>query len=136
MSEASGNAVKNSSRDERRKVLFAYLDETFLNKDSSVIFSIGRIWRDIGEELSTWGEKYGLDETKKIDSEITKLLKDYGVDYAGRSIENKFKVGRPQHMYRINKANGSEAKKKKAFEQRVEALNALKKASMAKRGYT
>lgn len=118
-----------SGRAARRTVLYKYLDENFIKGDRRPLFSIGRIKRDLAEEILRWGELYNITSNKNIDSELSKLLDDYGVEFVCIGAENMSKRGRPQNMYRINKENGADSRKAAKFNKKIEALKELKKLS-------
>lgn len=132
MSEIKNTKTKKTSgsgRAARRAVLYKYLDDNFIKDGRLILFTIGRIKRDLSEEISRWGDLYNIKTNKNIDSELSKLLDDYGVEFVCHGTETMSKRGRPQNMYRAKKENSSESKKAERFNKKIEALKALKESS-------
>ncbi len=121
--------TSSSGRAARRSVLYKYLDDNFIKDGKRILFTIGRIKRDLSEEIARWGELYNIKSNKNIDSELSKLLDDYGVEFVCTGAETMSKRGRPQNMYRAKKENSSESRKVERFNKKVEALKALKESS-------
>lgn len=124
--DTENKKTTESGRSARRSILYKYLDETFIKGDKHLLFSIGRIKRDLSDEIAKWGDLYNIKSNKNIDSELSKLLDDYGVEFVCLGVENMSKRGRPQNMYRAKKENSSESRKSDRFNKRIEALKALK----------
>lgn len=121
--------TKPEPRQERRDMIFKYLDDKFLNRKPKALFTVNRIRRDLSEHISQWGELYGLDTSQKVTREIRLIVLEYGVDVMGAISEIRHKKGRPTTAYRVNKENSKEYLVKAEFEKKVQALYALKKAT-------
>ncbi|EKP0310178.1 hypothetical protein JE959_000152 [Aeromonas veronii] len=121
---------KTDFRQTRREAIYKYLDDKFLNRKPKALFTVNRIRRDLSEQISKWGELYGLDTGQKVTREIRLIVLEYGVDVMGATSEIRHKKGRPTTAYRVNKENGKEYRENVEFQKRVKALYALKEATM------
>ena len=124
------DSKKTDFRKVRREMNYKYLDDKFLNRKPKALFTVNRIRRDLSEQISEWGELYGLDNGQKVTREIRLIVLEYGVDVMGATAEIRHKKGRPTTAYRVNKENGKEYRARAEFEKQVNALYALKDATM------
>lgn len=124
------DTAKPEPRQERREMIFKYLDEKFLNRKPKALFTVNRIRRDLSESISQWGDLYGLDTSQKVTREIRLIVLEYGVDVMGAISEIRHKKGRPTTAYRVNKENSKDYLVKAKFEKQVQALYALKNATV------